>query len=550
MPDNKELRGFIIDIDYILRDSRSAIRITFKAEDGRKHILLDKNFLPYFYLIPSNSGLDGNTITGIRILGDAGEEITPHSVKKEKVNIAGRDANSFRVTMLNPRHVTAMSKTFREFGECYEHDILFWKRYLIDKDISPLSPISVIYSEEDGENAIHEIRNIKDPIALNLSHLCFDIETYNPIGVPRKDRDPAIMISYANDDVKAVIASRKINEQFVKAVDDEKGLIDEFVRAVKEIDPDVIAGYNSSNFDLPYLQERSSRTKAEFGINRIGGEVRGEHHGLIDAFRIPGRINEDVYNVAKFVSVVGAAEQLIKVNSFKLGDVYNAVTGNKKVTVDKPNIWKLWDESDETREELARYSLSDAVTLNELYRFFLPLEVEMARVSGTTLGETTISTTGQLVEYTMMRYAHSHGQIIPNKPGEREIDARAANPFEGAYVRTPEAGIYDDIVVFDFKGLYPSIIISHNIDLSTVCDDCDDAYEAPDGTRFRKEPMGIMPIVLKKLLEERNEVKKQHRKNPEDRNLAARYQALKILANSFYGYLGYARSRWYSRKCA
>lgn len=75
-------------------------------------------------------------------------------------------------------------------------------------------------------------------------------------------------------------------------------------------------------------------------------------------------------------------------------------------------------------------------------------------------------------------------------------------------------------------------------------------YESPDGTRFRKTPTGIIPKALKMLVAERTAVKKAYKKDPDSKTLAARSQALKILANSFYGYLGYARSRWYDRSCA
>ena len=65
-----------------------------------------------------------------------------------------------------------------------------------------------------------------------------------------------------------------------------------------------------------------------------------------------------------------------------------------------------------------------------------------------------------------------------------------------------------------------------------------------------KKPQGIVPKVLEILIAERTDVKKKYKKNPDNKYLAARSQALKILANSFYGYLGYSRSRWYSRECA
>lgn len=130
------------------------------------------------------------------------------------------------------------------------------------------------------------------------------------------------------------------------------------------------------------------------------------------------------------------------------------------------------------------------------------------------------------------------------------MEVRLANPIEGAYVKTPEPGIYDGLAMFDFRGLYPSIIISHNIDPSSICDGCKEYYESPLGTRFSRSRKSITPIILQELIDQRKEVKKLYKRSPDDVFLGARNMALKILANSFFGYLGYARSRWYSRDCA
>ena len=544
-----ELRGVITDIDYTIKDSNTVIRIAFKTNEGSK-ILKDYNFLPYFYLVPHNNALTKESFESVRIIGDRGEEITVERIDEVRKMLEQSEVRAFRVYAKNPRFIPKLSAALSDFGRCYEYDIVFWKRYIIDRGISPLSAIKATVREQDGEISIERIENVQGQLDVKLSHICFDIETYNPLGVPRMDKDPTIMISYTDGDKSEVFATKRIKEKFVKTFHSESEMIKGFVEVINNADADIIVGYNSSNFDLPYLLERGKVSGSGFAIGRWDGEVRQESHGLMQAFKIPGRTNLDIYNVAKFVSVVGAAEQLIKVNSFKLGDIYNAVTGNTKVTVVKTNIWQLWDNEGEELEELARYSLSDALSLDALYDFFLPLEIEVARASGTTLGEAAISTTGQLVEFVLMRYANIYNYIIPNKPSDNEIHERTANPFEGAYVKTPEAGIYENIVVFDFRGLYPSIIIAHNIDNSTLCTDCEDAFVAPDGSRFRKDRKGVMPIVLKKLIDERNEVKKLHKKNPDDKSLSGRYQALKILANSFYGYMGYARSRWYNRKCA
>jgi DNA polymerase I len=541
-----ELEGVIVDIDYTTMGERSVIRITLKSQ-GKIYTLLDPDFYPYFYLSPFNINLDPSTISGMEILHD-GEKLGIHAVSSSKRKIRGKESTILKIEALNTRSVPKLSERLAEFGQRFEYDILFWKRYLIDRKISPLSGAKLTAHTEDGNLVIDEI--IAASSDQGLTHLCFDIETYNPNIAPRPEIDPCIMISYETDDRRGVITTKKIDKEFVTFCQDEKSMILKFIEVIKDVDPDIIAGYNSSNFDVPYLMKRAKKLGISFDITRYGEEPREENHGLIKAMKIPGRINLDVYNVARFVSIVGASETLLKINRFTLSDVYRAITGDTKRTVDKKNIWQQWDGSKEDLEELAEYSLSDSLALNTLYHFFMPLEVEVAKVAGTTLAETSISTTGQLVEYLLMKYATWNSEIIYNKPAENEIYERNANPIEGAYVKTPEAGIYDKIAVFDFRGLYPSIIIANNIDPSTLCKDCTEYYESPEGSRFLKNPQGIVPKVLELLIAERSEIKKRYKKDPDNKYLAARSQALKILANSFYGYLGYARSRWYSRECA
>ena len=546
-----ELEGILIDVDYVISADRSIIRLTIKNNSG-VYTVLDKDFYPYFKLVPYNRDVDIGAMSKMSFRDANGSLMQVRKASKIKTSLAGTEKEALKVAAHSPRNIPEISRMFAEFGERYEYDILFWKRYLIDRKLNPLHGVRAKAHVEEASLVLDSIEELETEYKLEkgLLQLCFDIETYNPAVVPRPDKDPAIMISYYVDGEAAVLTTKKIDRKFVKTFDDEKTMISAFVKLIKEKDPDIIAGYNSSNFDIPYLMKRAEKLGISFNIGRYDENIRQEHHGLVEAVRIPGRINLDIYNVARFVSIVGASEKLIKINRFTLSEVYRAITGDTKITVDKKNIWQIWDGTDADHEELADYSLSDSITLNKLYEFFIDLEIETSKVSRLTLAENAVSTTGQLVEALLMRYASDNNEIIPNKPEQDEISRRMSNPIEGAYVKTPEAGIYDNIVVFDFRSLYPSIIISHNIDPSTIAGPSEEYPEAPNGVKLKTKPIGIIPKALKKLINDRKEIKKAYKNDPDSKSLAARSSALKILANSFYGYLGYARSRWYSRDCA
>ncbi len=543
-----ELEGILLDVDYINLSRKSTIRVTLKSKDGVR-TLLDAVFHPHFYLVPSNSGLEEATLSSLNILSEMGERIEIIKVESKEKLLKGKSVSAFAIYTNDSKDVPRLKDYIKEFGECYEYDIPFWKRYIIDKGISPLSGVRIRAHGSARGLILDEITKAEGDPGVELSHVCFDIETYNASASSDPRRDPVLMISYTDGKEARVLTTKRIDREFVTVFKNEREMIEGFVGAIKSLDADVIAGYNSSNFDLPYLMARSKAVKADFDISRYGEEVRSMHHGLTESVRVPGRVCLDVYHVARFVSIVGASEQLLRTYNLKLDEVHTAVTGKRKVTVDKKRIWQMWDNGGAGLEKLSEYSLSDAVSLDELYEFFLPLEIETAKVSGTTLAEVSVSTVGQLAEFLLMRYAHENNEIVPNRPDEREIRARSQVTFEGAYVKTPDAGIYNNIVVFDFRGLYPSIIIAHNIDPSAICT-AGDYFEAPNGVRFAKSPQGIIPKAMGMLISERQSVKRAYKKEPDDKSLGARSNALKILANSFYGYLGYARSRWYSRDCA
>jgi DNA polymerase I len=196
----------------------------------------------------------------------------------------------------------------------------------------------------------------------------------------------------------------------------------------------------------------------------------------------------------------------------------------------------------------------DAQSTYELGMALLPLEMEISKLSKTFIFDASLGTTGQFVENMLMFYARKNNILIPKKPNEQEVNQRLANPIEGAYVKLPEPGIYENIAVLDFRGLYPSIITTYNVDPYEISEAGESVHVSPSGTKFVKGALGLVPSVLKEVLDLRislkDAVKKAKPGTHEYDKLKARVQALKIIANSFYGYLGYPKSRWYSRECA
>lgn len=550
---SKTLEGAIINIDYLNNVNGSLLRLTVKGKDGKCYEIFDRAFKPYFYLVPSRD-MEKDFVESISTL-DNGMAIKPLRVVETSKSILGKQVNAYQVFVNSTSHVPKLSSAMSQYGTCYEYDIPFAKRYSVDKEVRPLVYYSMSVVDDNGMLCLEEIKGDGDDAPIDLNVMCFDIEVYNPLGVPRSNKDPVIMISYLYNKGKdsmrqGVITFKKVNLPFVEVVDDEKHMIQSFINKVRELDVDVIVGYNSANFDVRYLLERARVLKMDFNVSRFEGNTKIESHGLVDMVKIAGLVHVDMYTVVKFISIVGASENILRLNSKTLKNVYEAITKDKKFAVEKMEIFKLWDGSSKDLETLATYNLADAEALYKVYETFVPIMMELSKLTHDALGDVCVSTTGQLVEFMLMHNSVKFNEIIPNRPTSEEMRERLANPIEGAYVKTPEPGIYSNLAMFDFRGLYPSIIIAYNIDPSSVCGDCKEYYESPNGIHFNKNRKSIVPLILKRMIQQRAEVKKAYKKDPDNVFLGSRSQALKIVSNSVYGYLGYPRSRWYSRACA
>jgi len=535
------MKALFVDVSYRTRGSKPVLTLIFK---GKKFFRIhDSSFEPYFYL--HSDDLEGARKAVEQIsVEDRGRVVKIKRIEKVKKILSGKEQELLKIVCHHPTDVPILREEVKSFGTTYEYNIPFTRRYIIDKGLVPLAMVEF---EREGKE-LKKIVRIYDAPAVKLNTLAFDIETYNPQGAPRPAKDHVLMISYAGES-SGVLTTKKIDREFVHTYSTEKEMIEKFCELVKKMDVEILLGYNSSNFDLPYLKERATVLRTKLALGRDGSSFNLSRRGLINKAKINGRIHVDIFHIIRFLVTIGA----LKTFQRTLTEVYSEITGKKKKVVPKLEIWKYWDEGSKCGE-LADYSLNDSVAEKELADRLLPMEFELSKLSKVPLFDIVGSSTGTIVEQLLMNRAHWENMIVPNQPKEEEITARAASPAVGAFVKMPEPGIYDNLVVFDFRSLYPSIIISHNVDPSTLnCDCCEkDASVSPVGHRFCKKKKGLIPSVLGELLEKRGEIKKKMKSlkpgTEEFIQFDARQQALKITANSFYGYLLYPRSRWYSKE--
>ncbi len=536
------VEGLLLDVDYITKDNKAILRL-FLRDSEKAFVVYDENFEPYFYVFPKDS-LD-NTKKDIENLND--KRII--KIEKCKKKFIGKDVEVLRVVVDHPQSVPKVReviKNLQSVEKIAEYDIPYARRYVIDKGLVPMQWLKIECKKSNNSLFAENIEILEKELP-ELKILAFDIEVYNPKGAPRFDRDPIIMINLvSNTGLKKVLTWKEIDLDFVETCISEKAMIKRFEEIINEEDFDIIIGYNSSAFDFPYLKKRLEKLGMNIYLGRDRTPFKVEARTDVPEVKINGRVHIDLYPIVR---------RNMSLSSYVLENVVKEILGIEKEKIEGKDIWKVWDEDDkEGLARLANYALEDAYYTFELGKKFLPLYYELSKLVKQPLQDVSRMTAGQLVEWFLLREAYYRNEIAPNKPKKEELKAREEETYVGGYVMEPKKGIKENIAVFDFRSLYPSIIVTHNIDPSTLITDknCKENKVPELGYCFSKEKEGFIPSILKMLIEKRQEVKKRMKEAEgiEKKFLDVQQKALKILANSFYGYMGYARARWYRRECA
>lgn len=565
-----EKRKMIVtDIDYITHEDKPVIRLFGKIKgdkEGQNIIALDGTFEPYLYVIP-----EGNIEECILQIEDEIEPIRIEKLIKKDFQV---EKDFLKVFFKHPQDVPKKRDMLRDLNlvnDLREHDIPFYRRYLIDNDLYPMGVVEVegelvdSFPTIDSNNKSLEIMKLdhspvmSDNAYQNFTILSFDLEVYNPKGMPNADKDEIIMIGAAsNTGINKVISTKGENIDFVETVSSEKEMIESFVKLIKDNNFDIIVGYNSDNFDFPYLRDRAKILGVDLDLGMDGSSLKFLRRGYTNAATIKGLIHVDLYLVMR---------RYMNLDRYTLERVYQELFGEEKIDVPGDKIFMYWDSDGEELDRLFDYSLDDTVSTLKIAEQTLPINLELTRVVGQPFFDITRMATGQQAEWYLVRKAFEINEVVPNKPTGKDFINRKHESNVGGYVKQPEVGLHENLVQFDFRSLYPSLIISKNISPdvlyheddsfdSLVDDEIDkeDYFISPEHHyMFKKSPKGFIPSVIGNVLDERTRIKTAMKKSTdytEKMMLDVQQQALKRLANTMYGVYGYSRFRWYSFECA
>ncbi|MBI4146710.1 ribonuclease H-like domain-containing protein [Candidatus Woesearchaeota archaeon] len=541
------LSFYPVDVTYVVRDGRAAILLYGRDVSGRQVCVVDDSFEPYFTVV---GNIDPVLLEALR---DGDFFVT--RVEKVNKNLNEHDVDALRVFTNLPKGVPVLKDLAKSIPgvAVYEYDVLFARRYLIDKRIIPM-----VRTEVEGEEVqlgfrvpclrVSKIWQEADDI-LAPRVLAVDIETYNPDNKVNMKKNPILMIGLYGANFSRVVTWKKFSSKldYVEFVGSEADMLKRFVELVHECGPDVITGYFSDGFDFPYLAERAKVCKVQLDIGLDGSKI--DIAGKIEnEARIAGISHVDIF---KFVRRV--MSRSLKTDVFTLDAVSKELLGAQKHKVDMNRLAPAWDECSQDLEEFCKYNLQDCKLTYDLAVKVLPLLLEFVRIIRLPPYDINRMPFSTFVEWYLIHQAAGRNEIILNRPSRDMEGGRMADRVKGAFVFEPKPGFYEKIAVFDYRSLYPSIIASHNISKGVLnCNCCTDGptIDTERGKfRYCAKRKGLFSEVIQELILRRAEIKKEIKKS-QDPLLAARSEALKVLANSFYGYMGFAPARWYCIECA
>ena len=580
----------ILDADYeVVNDSSPVIRLFGRGADGNSVCCFVPDFEPYFYLKAS-----GDLHALSRLIEDTFDQVKKVEIveKFEPIGYQKSKKKILRITTRLPRDVAEIRTevlkiqgVLRAEGkwEVYESDILFRNRFLIDRGLGgmvwisaegkPVQPTRYLRAGYAGNSFCENyacdsavlafgLKKIESLRIAPLKYLSFDIECL-PLdgGMPSPEISPIIMISFsfepAYNNNKTLILVAKIVEgmdEDVELCGNETKMLIRFFQIFCEYDPDIVAGYNHQDFDIPYITDRVKAliVKGEVinpVVGRDGSQIGYRKFGLITRTEIRGRVVVDALPLVR---------RAFSLKQYTLRAVSKELLNREKLDVSPLEMEEHWIDSGDKFKKFVDYARRDSELALEIILKLKLLDkyIALAQVSGSLLQEIVDGGQTSMVENLLLREFALRDRVILPKPGD-ELSAQRydmSSGLKGGAVLEPKKGLLENVLILDYKSLYPTIMMAHNLCYTTVVTgDRPDGkiIKSPSGGEFVSPDVsrGIVPSILEDLLTQRFETKNRMKRvfNENDYEvLDATQLALKILLNSFYGYSGYARARLYS----
>lgn len=434
--------------------------------------------------------------------------------------------------------------------------------------------------------------DIKD---IKVAIIDIEVGSENGFPEPQKAQEPitAITMRYLNGETLVFGCGDYTvqgDENYIKC-DDEYDLCKKFVSYWTLDYPDVITGWNTEFFDIPYIVNRFNKIIGEDETKKLSPwgnvwekTVKGKHGRELKTFTISGVSSLDYIELYRWYAPNGKSQE-----SYKLDHIANSELGESKLSYDEyDNLHTLYRLN---YQKFIEYNIKDVDLIVKLEDKLKLMELGLTLAYDTKCNYEDIFAQTRMWDSLIHSYLLEKGVVVPPKEFKAKDSA-----FEGAYVKDPQVGLHKWVASFDLNSLYPHLLMQYNLSPETLIEPSDYTPEmrkiilggigvnsllekrvntdslngvtlTPNGQFFRTDKQGFLPKMMEELYEDRKKFKKmmlkykqefENETDPEKKleisKLVARYDNLqlakKLSLNSAYGVLGSQYFRFYDIRLA
>ena len=411
----------ILDANYTYDSERNPLVQLFgTTQEGRSVTARIAGFRPYFYAGVNEGKLDEaqKNLTAMGLVVEEVERFEPigYQISPKKM---------LKITTQDPKEVRSLRERVREvpgIKAVYETDILFKNRFLIDQDLGGMGWVDAtlpgwVSNKDAPPINVTSLHKESHEANAPLRFMSFDIECLPDHGeMPKAETSPVILISMAfqpeyHGQKDLVLVGKRIDCQRpdVRVCQDEHDLLSQFASILREYDPDILAGYNSNEFDIPYLAERAKQLHADVRVGRDGSSWYLRKIVNTTNVSITGRVVMDLLPIIR---------SSYSLKQYTLRNASAELLKMEKYDVDPKEIEGLWMEEGEGLRRFISYSRRDAVLAMHLLLDLRLMDkyIALSRASGSLLQDIVNGGQSGMVENLLLRRFREQRRVVPPKP--------------------------------------------------------------------------------------------------------------------------------------
>ena len=413
-----------------------------------------------------------------------------------------------------------------------------------------------------------------------IATIDIEVACENGFPNPHDAEEPLLSITIKNHANKQIfvwgVGEYKTSRNDVSYVncDNEKELIFEFLKFWSLNQPDIVTGWNTEFFDIPYLCNRIKKICGEDDLKKLSPWRSVQSRNVINMGR-----SHQVYDIQGVAALdyLDLYRKFTYTNqeSYRLDHIAYVELGERK-DGNPYDTFREWYTND--YQSFIDYNITDVEIVDKLEDKMKLIELCLTMAYEGKVNYVDVLGTVKYWDVMIHNYLMDKGIVIPQKKDKDKTDK-----YEGAYVKEPQVGMHNWVVSFDLNSLYPHLIMQYNISPETMKSEktvpgmsvdklleqkvdtsiLDNVTMTPNGALFKKDVKGFLPEMMEDMYNDRVKYKKAmldakqklvDTKDPKYEKDISKFNniqmAKKISLNSAYGAIGNMWFRYYSHTMA